>query len=370
MPPANRENRNAACCGANPEELIPDVLDAGGHKELWMNLAMRYGWLLCLSLASLAGCFESKQIITLNPDGSGRTEFDTVTVIVPLPPEIDEGAAGDDDKTKPAAATQSAQAGSQTACRRHLEGVINADCHVEAWANLNYEAVRADRCRLTGTVYYANVFVADLLGIGQFKTTWLKDGNSMLLTVELGEDRPASKPAEPEISPERAAEILAERRREHASNAASRARFLSRILIDATYILPGKLEQVDIFEKTERGGVRLVITGKMMLDTMDRIMADEALMLACIKQGKDPMKDSAVLLEKMFGKKGPIQARVGGELAPLFDYKAEVEKAKADAPAMYKALGISPPPARPAQTQPAAQSPSGDAPATTPAAGP
>lgn len=317
-----------------------------------MNLAIRYGWLLCLSLATLAGCFESKQIITLNGDGSGKTEFDAVTVVPPSMAEMAEesaAASAGDSATQPATAKRASDP--NAACRRHLEGILAGDKGLDAWSNLNYEVTKDGRCHLTGTAYFTNIARTDLPEVGQLKTTWRKDGNDMVLTVEIGDDQAASKPAA-QISDQEAKDTLVKKRDEYKANRPLVAQMLSGILIDATYVLPGKIQDMNIFEKAESGGVRLMVSGKMILEAMDKIMEDENLMLTCLKDGKDPMKEPSILLEKMFGKKGPIQARVGGELAPMFDYKAEVEKAKAQAPIMYKALGVEPPKPHPALVPP------------------
>jgi len=352
-------------------------------KEHGMNLATRYGWLLCLSLALLAGCFESKQIITLNPDGSGKTEFDTVTVVPPTMAEMESvdapGAAlGEPGATKPVAKSPVFRATDPNAsCRRYMEGVLSGerDKGVDAWSNLAYEVTKDGRCHVTGTAYFANIVRTDLPELGQLKTTWTKDKDGMVLTVEIGDDQATSKPAETQMSDKDAADALTKKREEYRGNRALVAQMLSGILIDATYMLPGKIEEVNIFEQTDKGGVRLMVSGKMILEAMDKIMDDEKLMIACIKEGKDPMKEPSILLEKMFGKKGPIRARVSGEFVPLFDYKAEMGKAKAQTPAMYKALGVSPqnsneepaPAPKGEAKTPAPAAPPTTAPATSPA---
>jgi hypothetical protein len=49
------------------------------------------------------------------------------------------------------------------------------------------------------------------------------------------------------------------------------------------------------------------------------------------------------MFEQIFGKKGPTMVKVTGSAPPLFDYKAEVAKAKAAEAEMFKKLGVTPP---------------------------
>jgi hypothetical protein len=73
-------------------------------------------------------------------------------------------------------------------------------------------------------------------------------------------------------------------------------------------------------------------------------MADDKVVAASIKAGRDPLGDDLDHekgLELIFGRKiTAFKADVTGELTPLFDYKAEMEKAKAGQDAMVKKLGL------------------------------
>ena len=114
--------------------------------------------------------------------------------------------------------------------------------------------------------------------------------------------------------------------------------------IEQKFHLPGTLDKVSGLEKTEKGGVKISITGQKILEVMDKMMVDDETLTAAIKAGKDPMKDGSgkeKMNEMMFGSK-TVEATVNGDLKPLFDYKAEVEKAKAAQKDMFKKLGVDP----------------------------
>jgi len=69
-------------------------------------------------------------------------------------------------------------------------------------------------------------------------------------------------------------------------------------------------------------------------------MADDKALAESIRAGKGSDKNDDLMLEKMYGKKGPISATVAGPGKPLFDYKPEMEAAKAAQEAMLKKAGI------------------------------
>lgn len=105
--------------------------------------------------------------------------------------------------------------------------------------------------------------------------------------------------------------------------------------------LPGKVAEANIFTQKDNVAT-LQITGKQMMAAMEKINGDDKLLKAKIKAGKGKGEDD-FMFEQIFGKKGPAQVKVTGANAPLFDYKAEVAKAKAGEAAMFKNLGVTPP---------------------------
>jgi hypothetical protein len=125
------------------------------------------------------------------------------------------------------------------------------------------------------------------------------------------------------------------------------ATFMSKIRIDLTFLLPGAVEESNNLKKIEHG-VQLVIEGQKLFDVADKIMNDDEAVAALIRAGKGTEEPPENFNELMFGSKGPIMARVSGDLKPQFDYAAEVAQAKANQDAMLKKLGVEiKPPASP-----------------------
>jgi hypothetical protein len=89
--------------------------------------------------------------------------------------------------------------------------------------------------------------------------------------------------------------------------------------------------------------VQFVLDGKKVLDALDKAYADDKLMARCLRMHRDVWMgpDQDKMFEMVFGKKiKAFKAEVTGDLKPLFDYKAEMEKAKAGQDAMVKKLGL------------------------------
>jgi hypothetical protein len=114
---------------------------------------------------------------------------------------------------------------------------------------------------------------------------------------------------------------------------------LGGLKIDQTYILPGKIEQVAGFKQTDKG-VQSVFEGQKAIEVIDKFMADDEALAQSIKTGKDPMDRSEMRKTVSSSLAVDLSARVSGPLKPQFDYKAELEKAKAAWPEQLKKLGL------------------------------
>jgi hypothetical protein len=288
----------------------------------------RVGLVCALALAA-GGCFEIKQVITLNPDGSGKMALDMLTA---SPGGMMMGAGKD--------AAPDANVMAHDAATK----LISQSKGVDAWTDVKHEVAKDGRIHVSGTAYFPDLSKMSV-GAGEgTEIKWTKDGKDMVLEFvmkeeeEGGKEEPAAKP----LSDEEVAKALQEKRDEWAKQKPMVSMFMSTLKMDTTILLPGKIAEVNGFEKVDTTGVRVTIDGKKMLAAMDKVTADDKIMKDGLKAGKDPMKTPAArqaLTEAMLGTKGPLRAKVS-DLKPLFDYKAEMEKAKAAQPEMMKKLGM------------------------------
>jgi len=293
-----------------------------------MRSAFLIGLFCCAALA-VGGCFETTQVLTLNPDGSGKMQMDTY---IKAPPMM----MGGDEKPD-----------AKKIAKNMAQQMVSGANGMEAWSDLSYEAAKDGRTHIQGTAYFKDYTKLKMKQGGGMDFTWAKDPKGgMALEIKMADKDEPEPAGKPQLTDKELQELIQAKRQEYQQMKPMMTMILGTMKMDMTFMLPGKLSEVNVFQKTEKGGVRLVFEGKKMLEVMDKIMADDKLLADTIKAGKDPIKggpDPDKIIELMFGKKGPIRAKVTGELKPLFDYKAEAAKAKKAMPEMLKKLGIEAP---------------------------
>lgn len=319
---------------------------------------MRITHLLCLvCLAALAGgCWETKQTITMNPDGSGKVVFDTVTAL-----PINPMGGGKEQAFDPQAET-----------RKAVGKMLSDSKGVDAWSDVSFAVLPDGRIEVKGVAFFGNV--ANLkMPWGNDNLKWEKTDKGMALTVGVeaappqGERRPEAPAAAPptaKLTPEEAQKKVLAERMKYRQGRPMLVAFLDSMKEDLTYVLPGQVSDAGLFNKT-KDGLQVTVDGKKMLEAMDSMIADDKLMAQIAQEGEDPAKGKtgkAYMMEKLFGKKGELRAEATGDLKPLFDYKAEMKKAADGQAEMLKKLQIELAPARPPMGGPGAPPPPPGAP--------
>jgi len=295
-----------------------------------------------LLLALLAGgClpdpFELKQQITLNPDGSGKAKFDLHIVGFP----------------------EAGVAGPEQAAHEAAHAFVAGCTGVDAFADLRYELSKDARVHITGTIYFKGL--SDFaLGLDVGPTgEWVKtdDGGGMLQVPFLGiggENDPSTRPArERELTDRELASALLAARMACQAQRPLLVGLAAAIKFDVTYHLPGKLRQLGAFRQAGEGQVRLAFGGQETIKRFDSFLKTGKLPARAVWARKKPLESPELEGLLYFGKAGRPEVTVAGPFRPLFDYQAEVSKAKEAMPAMFRKLRIDPeaePSSRPSDT--------------------
>jgi hypothetical protein len=302
--------------------------------------------LLPFTLAALAGavlvagCLETKQDVTLNPDRSGKMRVELVMSDMPF-----------------AMMPQNEPPDPQVSAKRFAKSVLDGSKGVETWSDVTVERTEDNRNRFTGTAYFQD-FTAMSLQAGKMQGVTIEatpDGG-MLLHLE-PQQQPGPKPGgretdtppptestpEPQIPEEEMQQRLAAERAKWQQMKPMMAMTIGKMKMEATFRLPGKLVEVEGFHQTPDGGVQFVFDGGKVLEVIDKLMADDAYVRENMQAGKGgmgqpPLGDEA--LKQLFGTSGPLVAKTQGPAEPQFDYAAEVQAAKAAYPAMIQRLGL------------------------------
>jgi hypothetical protein len=277
--------------------------------------------LLALSTCALTACLERKETGILNPDGSGKAVVDT---LLPLPPTQPGSPKPDTAMMGKAVASQ----------------IIGRAKGVDAWKDLVVDTAPDGRIHVAATAYFPDIskFRLD----SPFSTSWTKNADGTY-TFAIQKDQPADAPPPPPMTDDQVAQAITSAKMDYKQNQPAMQTVLNALKIDTTFTLPGTVSATNIFTKApDSNTVTLVIDGKAMIAAMDKIMTDDKLLATAVRAGNNSPVADELLIENIFGKKGPISATVTGAVKAQFDYKAESDAAKAAQAAMFAKVGVNP----------------------------
>ncbi len=282
-----------------------------------------------------AGCLETKQDVTLNPDQSGKARVEIVMSDMPFSMTPDQDPPDPEVKAK-----------------QFVKSVLEGSKGVETWSDVSYERTEDNRTRFVGTAYFRN-FTDMQLSAGKMEGVTLAKTEDGGMVLRLEPQQPGPEPAggpsakpetpRPPMSDEEIQQRLQAERAKWQQMKPMMAMTIGKMKVEAVFRLPGKLTEVRGFEKTADGGVRFVFDGARVLEVIDKLMTDDAYVRKHMLAGKGglgqpPLDDEA--LKQLFGTSGPLVAKAAAPLKAPFDYAAEVQAAKAAYPGMIKRLGL------------------------------
>jgi hypothetical protein len=285
----------------------------------------------------LSGCLEIRQDNTLNPDGSGKAVFEMAAPAMPM-----MGMGGEEKGAKP---------DPDLMLKSFAKGTLDNAKGVETWSDVSFTLGDEGLMKFKGTAYFKDITKLELGGNndkGGDGPTWAKDPKGgMALTLTMKKKASPAATATSEAKPlamtdEDLAKQVKLARMQWQQMKPMMAMMMGKMKMEMIFRLPGTLAEVEGFKKDADGSVRVGFEGAKLMEAMDAMMADEAYLKASIKAGKDPVQDKneEILMEKMFGTKGPMKARVTGDLKPAFDFEKEVKAAKEAYPKMIEKLGL------------------------------
>jgi hypothetical protein len=310
---------------------------------------MRKVWLIGVALAVaavVAGCIETKQDCTLNPDGSGKAVIEVAVADMSMMMAPPDPSAPDPE----------------LALKQFAKGVLDKGEGVETWSDVSFGRTEDGRMRFKGTAYFKDFSQMKTQSGAAESVTFAKDdkGGMVLAMHRKGEAPPeaGAPPAAPPVplTPEAAEARIKTERMKYQQMRPMLEMMLGKMKVEMAFRLPGAVAEVSGFQKAPDGTVQFAMDGAKFLQVMDELMADEAQLKQALQSGEGVSgggpKMERLVMEKLFGSADPPRARVIGDLRPLFDYEAEVKAAKDAYPAMIERLGLDKVPAAPAGPPP------------------
>lgn len=288
--------------------------------------------LLCLLIISILffSCIESKQDYTLNPDKSGKVKIEA------LFQQMNISMGGEKENQDP-----------DIQMKKAVKKIIEKSKGVSVWKNVTYKLKDDGRILFKGTAYFKDISKLKIHNISMMNVDFKKAKNKTMVLIlkdEKGEkgDRKKKKPGK--MTDKEIKKQIKKQKAGYQQMKPMLKAFLSSMKMDAAFKLPGKVKSFVNFKKTKTKALRIVFEGEKLLKILDKFAQDDKWWKSQVASGKDVSRDSSffdpAINEHLFGKKGPIEAVVSGKLRPLFNYKAEVRKAKKKYPAILKKLSV------------------------------
>ena len=286
----------------------------------------------CLAaLALLAGCFETKQEFTLNPDGSGKVVHESTfqNVSFSLKTETPE------QQLKKAAAE-----------------VIQKSKGVDAWRDVSFKLLDDGRIYFKGTAYFKDLAALEFPNQTMLEFDWARaaDGTGVLtLRNKKGGEQDSGKAAKKpvdwsKLSPVERAKKIKEERAKFQQMKPMMAGILGAMKHEVVLHLPGRPGESTAFTKDPSGALSLQFDGAKLLSAMEALMNDDIWLAqnAGSLGGQEAPAMDERMSTLMFGAKGPVRATVKGLAGAAFDYDAEVAAAKEDFATVQTQLNTGP----------------------------
>ena len=268
------------------------------------------GILAALLPLFLVGCFETSQVFTINPDGSGKVLLETRFQIL----------------------SQHDEKPDNTQLKKEVLETLEKSDGVEAWKDLSYRIEPDGRIYFKGTAYFKNI---NALELDKGSTVrWSRDGNEMVLEVALRKEEEEA-PEHVNLTKDQIGQRIQAEREQWKHSKPLMESMMNTLKMDAVFQVCGQVGSVNNLKKTGDTSVSFHLEGAKMVQAIDSLISNDAWMEQRARAGflerpEDGPPVGADMNELTFGQKGGITARVTGELKPLFDYNAESQAAKSE----------------------------------------
>ena len=283
------------------------------------------------ALALLAGCFETKQEFTLNPDGSGKVVHESTFQNVTF---------------------SSKNETPEQQLKQAIGDVIKRTKGVDAWRDVSFKLLDDGRIQFKGTAYFKNLTALEFPNQTMLEFEWVNGGNGTgtLSLRNKKSNEPDGRVAAAKsmdlgkLSPEERARKIKEERAKFQQMKPMMAGVFGAMRHEVVFHLPGQPGESSNFTKDASGALALQFDGAKLLSAMDALMNDDAWLAknAGNLGGQEAPAMDERMSALMFGGKGPVRATVKGLASAAFDYDAEVAAAREEFAAVQQQLNPGP----------------------------
>jgi hypothetical protein len=289
----------------------------------------------------LAGCVQSEQVFTLNPDGSGKV---AVTLVTPLNPfEQALGGGGPPGGKKLSLADKK---------RMFVDKLLSSAKGVDAWKDVSAEFTREGLLKFQGTAYFKDLEKFKFESGGGSPVKLVREGGGALRLVFMPEalksdlNPGGNRDEEPDLRKLKGKELdeyILSKRVEYQATKGLFTALLTDLKYTFVYRLPGDVSGVKVYRTEGKRSVALTLEGNKILKAMNDLMTrdddsfrKELLAGALIDFRGDTAK-SLKALGLNWHEAAAVVPRPGG---PQFDYAKESAAAREAYPALRQRLGL------------------------------
>ncbi len=289
------------------------------------RFCIRYGILLFL-LVLCTGCFQTKQTVWLNPDGSGKMEIDAFLPVITL---FEQEPTTDSLKKQ---------------MQKDVKGLISESSGIDAWSGVSYEMTEGGQNHFKGTAYFRNISEVRVKNITQGNISFLPDEKGSLILLVKEEPKKKADVASRALTEEEILEKIKTEKIKFRQAKPMLASFLADFKTEVIFHLPGKVVSSVNLKEYSGGAFGFALEGRQIIDALNVLASDDNWWRRQVSSSANIMQDSLLgeedMNEKLLGEKGPIKAVVSVPTTPLFDYSSEFAYAKKESDELKKKLDI------------------------------
>lgn len=278
---------------------------------------------------AFAGCLESDENYTLNPDGRGK-----VVIAATISDPASMFGADDDDKPDPKEKVDA-----------FVRDILESSTGVETWKDISCRVLPDDKIEFKGTAYFRDLNELKIHQVSSSNTFIRQenpDGTWSIVLKQDPKEEQENMSAPENLSEEEITARVDSMRSQYEVGRSMMGPILEGIKQRYVFTVPATPSEYSTFTRLPKGGYEYVMSGRKVLALMDSIASSDAFWRQAVISGEssgispDRQKE---LTRMMFGEGGiPMLKVKGGK--ELFNYDAEVKAARKKYPVLLKKFGI------------------------------
>jgi hypothetical protein len=301
----------------------------------------------------LSGCLsmQSKSVVILNPDMSGKCTYEIkmgkdLAGIMSLPKGDMFGLNGLSENTTKKRPSDPALA---------LASKILSSPTIEAWKDVQFGMIKKDTVFFRGTAYFKDITKISLSMLDSTVKVYKDEQGNMVLEISEMKDKKDS--TKTTLASDSIAKNLGKGLFKDMGMSDIMHYYMASLVkgmdVRSTYQLPGKIVSCSNFVRKSDNSVEIHLTGDAVINVLDTLMESDDLasqlyskyysslgLAGSVKTGDEDKNKSYFYNKLLYGEDKPVKVVFKNETKMVFDYNKEVAEAKASYAKFIRTSGI------------------------------